>query len=155
MAFKKGLKQGIYEPKFPKKWILTEAFDMKEKGIKYRSSYEKHFCRFADFNPDIIKVNSEGVVVPYFNPVKEKMSRYYIDFAIETRKGKLFLVEVKPSHETVPPKLPKKKTEKSMLNYQKAIITYAVNQAKWQAAEEFAEGCGAEFIIIDETHLGL
>lgn len=155
MAFKKGIKQGFYEPVYPEKWIITETFDVKGKGIKYRSSWEHKFMRFADFNPDVVRVNSEGVVVPYFNPVKEKMSKYYIDFLIQNKKGKVFLVEVKPRAERFPPKPPKNKTEKTMLNYQKAIATYAINQAKWEAATAYAKEKGAEFIIIDETHLGL
>jgi hypothetical protein len=155
MGFKKGIKQGFYEPKFPEKWIITEAFDMKGKGIKYRSSWEHTFCKFADYNPDIVRVNSEGVIVPYFNPVKEKIAKYYIDFAIETKKGKLFLVEVKPYNETIPPKKPKSNTEKSMMNFQKAIATYAINQAKWLAAKEYAAQRGAEFIIITEKELGI
>lgn len=154
-GFKKGVKQGYYEPKFPEKWIITEAFDMKGKGIKYRSSWEHRFCQFADFNPDIVRVNSEGVVVPYYNPVKERMARYFIDFAIENRKGTIFMVEVKPFHETQPPKLPKSRTEKTMLNYQKALATYAVNQAKWEAAREYAAEKGAKFVIITERELGI
>jgi hypothetical protein len=155
MAFKKGFKQGFYDPKYPEKWIITESFDTKGKGIKYRSSWERKFMVFADMNPDIIRVNSEGVVVPYYNPVKEKMSRYYIDFMIQNKKGKVFLVEVKPMKEVLPPQPPRTKTEKSMMNYQKAICTYAVNQAKWEAAREFSAQKGAEFIIITEKELGI
>ena len=153
-GFKKGFKQGLYEPKYPDKWVITEAFDMKERGIKYRSSWELKFCRFADFNPDIIKVNSEGVVIPYMNPVRGKVSKYYMDFVIQT-KSTVFLVEVKPLKDVNPPKPPKAKTEKGMQNYAKAIETFAVNQAKWEAAEKFAAQKGWKFKIITERELGL
>ena len=155
MSIKKGIKQGYYEPRFPDKWVITEAFDSKGiPSIKYRSSWEHMFCKFADFNPDILKVNSEGVVIPYMNPIRGKISKYYMDFVIQT-KSSVFLVEVKPRAQTLPPKPPKNNSEKSMLNYQKALETYAVNQAKWDAAEKFAADKGWKFIIITETHLGL
>ena len=154
-GFKKGIKQGIYEPRFPEKWIITEAFDMKRKGIKYRSSWEYKFCQFADFNPDIIRVNSEGVIVPYFNPVKQKISRYYIDFMVQNKAGKIFLVEVKPWAQTIPPKKPKNMTEKASIQLEKAFATFAINQAKWEAAEKYAKEKGAQFIIITERELGI
>ena len=154
IGIKKGFKQGIYEPVYPEKWILTEAFDMKTAGIKYRSSWELKFCRFADFNPDIIKVNSEGVVIPYINPVKGKAAKYYMDFVIQT-KSTVFLVEVKPLKDVNPPKPPKSQTEKSMNSYKRAIETYVINQAKWEAAEKFAAEKGWKFKIITERELGL
>ena len=154
MAFTKGIKQGFYEPVHPEKWIITESFDTKGKGIKYRSSWELKFMKFADFNPQIIKVNSEGVVIPYMNPVKNKVSRYYMDFLIQTQK-ETFLVEVKPYAQTIPPSPPKSKTEKSLKNFYKAIETYAVNKAKWEAAEEFATKSNMKFMIITERELGL
>jgi len=154
MAFKKGVKSGFYEPVYPDKWIITESFDTKGKGIKYRSSWELKFMKFADFNPEVLKVNSEGVVIPYMNPVKNKMSRYYMDFMILTKK-ETFLVEVKPLAQVQAPIQPRSKTEKSLKNYYKAIETYAVNQAKWKAAKEFAEKNNMKFMIITERELGL
>jgi len=50
-GFKKGIKQGYYQPPdFAKhKWVITETFDNKNinKGIKYRSSYEFFFFFYA------------------------------------------------------------------------------------------------------------
>lgn len=153
MGFTKGVKQGFYEPVHKDKWILTESFDTKgKKVVKYRSSWERHFCVFADNNPDIIKVNSEGVVIPYFNPIKDKISRYYIDFMIQT-KSNTFIVEIKPFAETKPPKPPRKKTDKSIKNYMKSLQTYQVNIAKWSAAEDFAKEKNIKFIIITEKEL--
>lgn len=151
MGFKKGLKQGIYIPVFPEKWVLTES-SLDSGKIKYRSSWEKKFCVFADYNPQILKVSSESVIVPYYNPVKERMARYYIDFMIKT-VDKVFLVEVKPRAECNPPKPGKYQTPKSEATYRRAIETYAVNQAKWEAAEKFATERGAQFIIITEDDL--
>lgn len=152
---KRRFRQGIYEPLYPEKFIITKAFDVKEKCIKYRSSYELKFLRFADLSPDIKKVNSEGVIIPYLHPIKNKMAKYYMDFAVETKKKKLFLVEVKPLSECSPPIMPRKRTEKSVINYNKKLETYAVNQAKWSAAKEYARLRNADFIIITEKELKL
>jgi len=150
-------KQGIYIPpeSAKDKWIITEAFDMKEPGIKYRSSWEHKFCVFCSHNPYIVKANSEGTIVPYISPVDGKKHRYYIDYTIQMEDGRIFLVEVKPSTECNPPKKPKKDTPKSNLNYQKSLQTYVINQAKWEAAKLFAISMGATFIIITEKELGI
>jgi hypothetical protein len=62
-------------------------------------------------------------------------------------------MEIKPYAETLPPKQPTRKTEKSMMNYQRAIETYIKNQSKWQAAKEFANNNGIEFIVLTENEL--
>jgi hypothetical protein len=49
------------------------------------------------------------------------------------------------------PKVPKRKT-KSWLYEMK---TYAVNQAKWKAAQEFCADRLIEFKVITEDHLGI
>ena len=161
MGFKKGIRQGYYEPKFPDKWVITEAFDSKGvPGIKYRSSWEKKFMLFCDYNPNILKANSEGVVIPYISPKDGKQHKYYLDFFIRVKRNndkgyKDYIVEVKPLAETLPPKEPRNNSEKSYNNYKKAIETYAVNQAKWEYATIWAEKQGVEFIIITEKELGI
>jgi len=155
MAYGK-CKQGIYVPVNPDKWIITESFDMKEPGIKYRSGWEKMFFLFADMNDNVIKVNSEGMVIPYFNPVKQKMSKYYMDVMMETKDGTIWLVEIKPFKETQPPKKPRKNAknpQKAQANYIKAVETYAVNQAKWEATEKVCQEKGWKFKIITEKEL--
>lgn len=154
-GFKKGVKQGYYEPIHPEKWIITEAFDSKGRvGIKYRSSWEHKFMRFCDFNDNIIKVNSEGIVIPYISPVDNKFHKYYMDFIVETKAG-VSLVEVKPYDQTQPPKPPKNDSAKSAAWYQKSIMTFAVNQAKWEATVILCEERGWSFKIITERELGL
>jgi len=155
MGLKKGVKSGIYIPVNEDKWIITKTFDTKEPCIKYRSSWEKKFMEFCDFNPNITKVNSEGMTVKYLNPVTNKISNYYMDFMIETNNNKIWLVEVKPRYQTIPPKPPKNNSEKSAALYRKAIQTYAVNQAKWEATEILCEEKGWIFKIITEKELGL
>jgi hypothetical protein len=87
-------------------------------------------------------------------PINNKISRYYMDFVVQT-KSQTFLVEVKPLKDVNPPIRPKNNTEKSRLNYIKAIETYTVNQAKWAAAEQFAKEKGWVFKIITERELGI
>lgn len=157
MAFKKGIKSGYYNPPdFAKhKWILTESFDTKGKsGIKYRSSWELKFMEFCSYNDSILKCNSEGIIIPYVSPVDGKMHNYYMDFIVETKQS-IFLIEVKPKAQCLPPKPPKNKSEKSLLYYKKSVETYAINRAKWEAAELMAEENGWKFMIINETHLGV
>lgn len=154
MAFKKGVKSGFYEPINPHKWIITESFDTKGRGIKYRSSWEHKFMRFCDYNDNIIKVNSEGIVIPYYSPVDNKMHKYYMDFIVETSSG-VILVEVKPFGQTQPPKRPKNDSAKSEAYYQKACMTFVVNQAKWEATEVMCNERGWEFKIITERELGV
>lgn len=165
MAYKKGgLKQGYYNPKNPEKCVLTEG-SLDKKGNFYRSGWEKKFMQWADMNPNVLTWSSEPFSIKYFSEIKQAQamasgrqyrgSNYYIDFYIKTINCEEFLVEVKPFKETQPPKEPKKKTEKALFNYKKAMATYMINQAKWDAAREFAKEKGVKFIIITEKELGL
>jgi hypothetical protein len=56
-------------------------------------------------------------------------------------------VEIKPLHETIPPKNPRSRS------YKKSLETYVVNQAKWKYAEEFCANRNLKFIIITEKEL--
>ena len=66
-------------------------------------------------------------------------------------KVKKYVVEVKPKKQTQPPK----KGERVTKSYVYESVTYAVNQAKWKAAEEFCKDNGVEFKIITEDELGI
>ena len=155
-GFKKGIKSGIYNPINPDKWVITESFDSKSiKQIKYRSSWEKKFFLFMDINDNIIKCNSEGMIIPYISPVDNKYHRYYMDAMMQTKDGTIWLIEIKPYAQCFPPKLPKNNTEKSRFHYEKAIMTYVVNQAKWEATEILCQEKGWRFKIITEKELGL
>lgn len=166
MAYKKGsLKQGTYIPRNPDKCVITEQANFDGKKNYYRSGWERKFMQWADMNPAVVRWSSEPFSIPYYSEAKAaecmasgrpyKGSNYHIDFYIETINGEEFLVEVKPYSETLPPKEPKKKTEKSMMNHNKAIQTYLINQDKWKAARAFAESKNIKFIIITEKELGI
>jgi hypothetical protein len=65
------------------------------------------------------------------------------------------LVEIKPNAERYPPKAPKRKTAKAMDRYSSAMLTYAINQAKWEAAKEFCELNDIIWRVMDEYDLGI
>jgi len=142
----KKYKQGYYKPKNKEKWVVTNTFD--GMGLKYRSSWELKFFKYIDNNKNIIKCNSEGLKIPYYNPVKKRISNYYVDFTIQTSKGDIFLIEIKPYKET---KKPRK--SKNLKSYKKRLETYLINQAKWEYAKKFAEAKGYKFVILTEKEL--
>ena len=147
----KHYKQGKFKPSNTDKYVgnLNE--------IVYRSSWEYHFFKHCDLNENVLKWNSEGLVIPYVSPVDNKIHRYFVDIVVTYKQkdggSKTFLVEIKPYEQTKPPKEPKRKTKKAMNNYKNAVKTYAVNQAKWKAARDFAAKHGYEFVVITENEL--
>lgn len=140
-------KQGLFKPVNESKYKGTHP-------IIYRSSYELRFMRWADHNPNIISWGSESIVIPYPNPLTGRVSRYFVDnnITLKTKDGttKKFLIEIKPSIQTLPPKATR--NTKSLLRRQ---AEYIKNQCKWKAATEWAKKKGYEFTILTEKHLGL
>lgn len=140
--------QGQFVPKNPEKY----AGDVTK--ITYRSSWEKKAMLWFDEQPNILKWNSEELVIPYISPVDGRQHRYFPDFMVlsKGRDGKIskLVVEVKPAAQCEPPK-PGKKTKRMITE----IKTYSVNQAKWEAAKEFCKRNGMEFLVIDEYDLGI
>ena len=68
-----------------------------------------------------------------------------------TGKIKTYVIEVKPFKQTKPPKKRKNVTQ----SYLYECKTYATNQAKWTAANEWSKDHGVEFKIITERELGI
>ena len=62
---------------------------------------------------------------------------------------KIFLVEIKPKNQTIPPKKRSRKTKK----YINEMLTYAKNNDKWEAANKFAEHNGWKFQVWTEDTL--
>ena len=136
--------KGLYRPSNPKKYVGDPS------KIVYRSLLERKFMLHCDRNPDIINWASEELSIRYYNPIDKRFHSYYPDFIVKTSKGKKFLIEIKPSRQTKPPKTPKKKTRAFM----RESFEYIKNRAKWSAALEYAEDNNAEFKIITEKDLG-
>jgi hypothetical protein len=59
------------------------------------------------------------------------------------------MVEVKPLRQTKQPKKQKRQTKA----YITEVVTYAINQAKWEAAKEYCKDRGWEFMLITEKEL--
>lgn len=136
----------FYQPKFPEKY----------KGkwpIIIRSQWERAFAQWCDMNPSILSWVSEGLEIPYYDPIKKKSRRYYPDFMIKvldkSKKEVIYVIEVKPFRETMPPK-------KGIKNVKTKIheqTTYVTNQAKWKAAIDYCKKRNYEFRIFTEKEL--
>ena len=124
-----------------------------EVEVNYKSSLEFKAFRYCDMNKYIKKWSLEPFSIQYYKPTTKKFHRYFVDLYIEFENSQKFLVEVKSSGETVEPKKPSKKTQKAILNYQKALQTFAVNSAKWEACRQFCSEKGLKFIILTEREL--
>jgi hypothetical protein len=120
-----------------------------------RSSWETKFANWCDLNPSVIQWKSEEVIIPHICGTDNKMHRYYVDFQIrikdKTGGVKTYLVEIKPSKQTVPPVFPGRQTKR----YLEESFAFIKNQSKWTAAKAYAKERGWEFIIITERELGL
>ena len=89
--------KGKFKPERP------EKYKGNPRNIIYRSMWERRFMVYCDRNENILEWGSEEFIVPYKSPVDGKVHRYFPDFLIQTDKG-WFLIEVKPSIESKPPK---------------------------------------------------
>lgn len=138
-----------FTPTAPEKYLGNHT------NIIMRSSWETMFANWCDRNPQILKWSSEEVVVPYRCPTDNRMHRYYIDFRIQLRDKsgtlKTYLIEVKPSKQTRPPEFPGKRTKRYLVE----SATFIKNQAKWEAAKQYAADRGWVFKIITEHDLGI
>jgi len=139
--------KGKYTPKHP------EKYSGNPEKIIYRSSWELKYMNWCDRTSAVLKWESEETVVPYRCPTDNKLHRYFIDFKtyIKAKDGstKIYLVEVKPFAQTIPPIYPGRQT-KSYINQ---VATFVKNQAKWTAATKYAEDRGYTFIVLTEKEL--
>ncbi|MFZ9472904.1 MAG: TnsA endonuclease N-terminal domain-containing protein [Sediminibacterium sp.] len=115
------------------------------KNIVYRSLWERQVFRWCDENSQVIKWSSEEVVIPYYYPLDKKYHRYFVDLKFTTAQG-VFLIEIKPKAQTLPPKKPSRQTKRFLTE----AHTYVKNQCKWKAAEEYAKDRGWTFAIWTE-----
>ena len=147
---KKFPKVRQFRPKNPQKYFGTTH------NIYARSMWEVKMMHWCDNEPSVIKWNSEDFVVPYYSKSEAKWRNYHIDFYIEYKSAngsiKKALIEIKPYCQTVAPKLGRRKSEQS---YLKEKLAYQVNLDKWEAAWDYAQARGMEFLIFDEYDLGL
>lgn len=136
-----------YKPKFPDKY-------QGKYPIIIRSSYEESFIEFLENNENVIAWGSEDIQIPYYDPVRNKNRRYFPDFIIKIKdidnKNTIWMVEIKPHKETIPPIITKGKSKKTLLTENK---TWKTNIAKWKAAQIYCKKRNWKFKIITEKHL--
>ena len=137
--------KGLYRPTNPKKYVGNTS------QIVYRSLLERRFMRYCDLNKDITHWASEELPVRYYSPLDKKYHRYFPDFVVKTVNGDKYMIEIKPSRQSVKPKPPKSNKSKA---YMRESFEYIKNQAKWSAAKEYCEDNGMQFKIITEKDLG-
>lgn len=140
-------KQGFFIPKFP------EKYNGDPKNIVYRSGWEKMVMKSLDENASVIRWSSEEIIIPYISPIDNKPHRYFVDFYVEAKAQdgsiKKMLIEVKPAAQVQPPKAVKRRSKRFLSE----VMTYGVNQAKWEAAQRFCQSKGWEFKILTENEL--
>ena len=121
--------------------------------IYYRSLWERRFMVYCDNNTSIVEWGSEEIIIPYKSPLDKKIHRYFPDFYIKyvNSKGQAIreIIEVKPKSQCKPPPVPKRQTRK----FKQKVLTYIINQAKFEAAEEFCKDRKMGFRILTEDHL--
>lgn len=131
--------QGLYQLKNPTRYIGKHT-------PRYRSGWELKFMRFCDTHPSVVAWASESHRIPYFNPIKNKQTHYVPDFFIvyEDRNGKRHaeFIEIKPAGQML---------GNARSAGQKAAAV--VNEAKWEAAQAFANKQGVGFRVLTEHEL--
>ena len=134
--------QGKYRPTFPRKYKGDYH------NIIYRSSWEYKFMVWCDRSSSVTEWGSEEIVIPYISHADGRRHRYFPDFYVKIGRKK-YMVEVKPLRQTKQPKKQKRQTKA----YITEVVTYAINQAKWEAAKEYCKDRGWEFMLITEKEL--
>lgn len=136
--------QGYYIPKNPGKYIgdITK--------IRFMSSWELKTHQFLDGNPNVIRWSSETIAIPYIKPTDGRIHKYFPDYYVEYKntRGELVkeILEVKPAAQTR-----KSRTNSKHKLYED--VTFAINTAKWKAAQHFCEKHGLRFRIITEKSI--
>ena len=140
--------KGKFTPKNPKKYAGDAT------NIIWRSTWERKVMDWLDQSESVIYWSSEELAIKYYNPVDNKIHRYFPDFIVKVKKkdGTVMthVLEVKPEYQTKQP-IRKRQTQKYINEY----ITYTVNVSKWKAATEFCKDRGWEFKILTEKNLGI
>lgn len=139
-----------YRPSYPNKYKGNPN------NIICRSSWERKFCVWCDLNESILEWGSEEFFIPYRSPIDNRIHKYFPDFItkIKDKNGcvSTYVIEVKPKRQTKPPNPNPSRKTKSWI---REVKTYAVNQAKWKAADEFCKDRMMIFKIITEDELGI
>jgi len=141
--------KGFFKPKNPHKYKGDPT------RIVYRSSYELKFMSFCDSQTNILRWSSEEFFIPYRSSIDGKIHRYFPDFWVEKKTVdggiEIDVIEVKPSHETLQPKMQTKMSKR----YLYEVKTWVINNDKWAAASKWCEERRWNFRILTEYELGI
>lgn len=147
--------KGKFKPDNPKKYKGDPN------NIVWRSTWECKYMMGLDANPNILQWSSEEITIPYKNGFDNRVHRYFVDFYIKERlvdgSIKESLIEIKPRHEVVGPKIQNinEMRKPQARRYTKEVIKYKVNEAKWKAAQAYCSDRGWEFKILTEYDLNI
>ena len=136
--------KGRYKPSNKDKYLGDHT------KVQYRSMWERHVMKWCDDSAQVVKWNSEEVIIPYLCETDKRIHRYFMDFLIKFRDGCTVLVEVKPHAQTLPPKTGQGRSRRIVLN---EGMTYIKNQSKWKEATKYAADRGWHFEIWTEQKL--
>lgn len=160
MNYKTDTKKGLYQLQNPDKYISAAP-------AIFKSGWEWRVFDKLDRTPNILKWGYECIDIYYGNPKKPGGYTVYkpdifcilIDASGYEQK---YLIEIKPHKMSVEPKvptMPKTKTaqsgiryKKAMFRYQQAVLDYAVNRAKWDAAEKWCATHGVRWLVLTEEN---
>lgn len=119
--------------------------------ILCKSLWERKLCKYFDVQDNVIKWCYECVKIPYISPIDKKKHIYYPDFMVmlkeKTGNTKTIIVEVKPEKQTKEPANKKRKS------YKNELVTFLVNEAKWEAAKNICSCNEWDFKLLTEKTL--
>jgi hypothetical protein len=115
------------------------------RNITYRSHWERNVMRWLDNNNDVIEWASEEVSIPYQHPIYNRRAKYYPDFFMKFKDGKIKIIEVKPKEQTEKPM--QNKSKRMTKKYVHEMMVWAVNCEKWDAALKYGEQFNYKFEV--------
>jgi len=150
---KKRYYQGRFQPKHAEKYRGDPT------RIEYRSRYELVYMTHLDRSENIVEWSSESTVLWYISPKDNLGHRYFVDMTVKKREkdGTLqtYLIEIKPMKQVMAPTKPPVMNKQKERRYLNEVLTWGVNQAKWNAARKYCQENGYKFVVITEKELKL
>ena len=157
------LVQGQYHPKNTHKYVGKYP-------ITFRSSWELRLMKFFDENANVLQWTSESISIPYYDPIKKKMRRYFPDFSVvymdKEKNIVKEIIEVKPlKHSPVGDGIVTNESfaraslkvpmqgKKKLKTYMREMATYITNIKKWEAMVLAAHKMGYRFRVMTESSL--
>jgi len=117
--------------------------------IRTRSSWEFKFAQFLDANPKILEWSFESLWITYYHPGKKRPAKYLPDFWVRTAND-IFVIEI-GNHSLKTIRSPSRSKNAKTRAY--ANMMRIVNEAKFQAAEEYCSSKGWKFKVVTEKQM--